>query len=128
MAIVIKNLRKESLKRGPFQSAARVPAYFYYNPDIKEYVFVLSSMGGFTAGRRFDILEVEDSELDEKDKELQLLRAENQSLKEENKDLKEHLAITVKETLDIKAIRRLAADLGYYVAKRPVRKEASKDE
>lgn len=128
MAIVIKNLRRENLKSGPFQSAARIPAYFYYNPDIKEYVFVLSCMGCFTAGRRFDILEIEDRELDEKDKELQSLRAENQSLKEENQDLKEHLAICVKETLDIKAIRRLAADLGYYVAKRPVRKEASKDE
>lgn len=121
MAIVIKNLRRENLKSGPFQSAARIPAYFYYNPDLKEYVFVLSCMGCFTAGRRFDILEIEDSELDEKDKELQSLRAENQ-------DLKERLAITVKEDLDIKAIRRLAADLGYYVAKRPVRKEASKDE
>lgn len=128
MAIVIKNLRKENLKRGPFQSAVRIPAYFYYNPDIKEYVFVLSSMGGFTAGRRFDILEVEDSELDEKDKELQLLRAENQNLKAENQDLKEQLSMSVKEDLDIKAIRRLAADLGYYVAKRPMRKEASENE
>lgn len=128
MAIVIKNLRKESLKRGPFQSAARIPAYFYYNPDIKEYVFVLSSMGGFTAGRRFDILEVEDSELDEKDKELQILRSENQNLKAENQDLKEQLSMSVKEDLDIKAIRILAADLGYYVAKRPVRKEASEHE
>lgn len=124
MALIIKNLKKENLrdlKRSPFIREARIPAYFYYSPDLKDYIFVLSQLGGFVPGRRFDILEVEDSELDEKDRELQILRAEN-------KALKERIVNSSKENLTLEDLKSLAESLGYYVAKRPVRKEASEHE